>query len=245
VRLTVVGCSPAWPNPGIAHSGYLVQGNPEDGRVLLDCGPGVLADLRKLDGGWPNVDSIIVTHWHLDHWGDLVPWVWGRMFGLGRSTPTPELWVPPGGIAQLMEFGRFFGTETMFENVFALAEYAERAPFRTATGLTVTPVRVPHYLIETYALRVTNGTRTLAYSGDCAPSEQLVEMAHDADLFLCEATLIDADGDAQPRGHLSADEAVAAFEASGAKRLLLTHRPDELALDASLERAQPGMVVDL
>src|SRR6186997_731945 len=83
VKLTVVGCSPAWPNPGISHSGYLVEGGK--GRLLCDCGPGVLADLRTKDGGWPKVDSIVVTHWHLDHWGDLVPWVWGRMFGLGRE----------------------------------------------------------------------------------------------------------------------------------------------------------------
>jgi ribonuclease BN (tRNA processing enzyme) len=245
VRLTVVGCSPAWPNPGISHSGYIVEANPGNGRLLLDCGPGVLADLRNLDGGWPRVDSIVVTHWHLDHWGDLVPWVWGRMFGLGRETPTPELWVPPGGIAQLVQFGGFFGTETMFDMVFTLAEYADRTPFRTAAGLEVTPVWVPHYLIDTYALRVTNGDRTLAYSGDSAPSDQLVETARDADLFLCEATLVDSQADALPRGHLSADEAVAAFEASGAKRLLLTHRPDELPLDGSLERAQPGMIVDL
>ncbi len=40
VKLIVVGCSPAWPNPGGAQSGYLVEG---PGRLLLDCGPGVLA----------------------------------------------------------------------------------------------------------------------------------------------------------------------------------------------------------
>src|SRR5437868_9621587 len=37
VQLTVIGCSPAWPNAGGAQSGYLVEG---DGRLLLDCGPG-------------------------------------------------------------------------------------------------------------------------------------------------------------------------------------------------------------
>ena len=242
MKLTVVGCSPAWPNPGISHSGYLVEG---EGRLLLDCGPGVLADLRTMDGGWPKVDAIVVTHWHLDHWGDLVPWVWGRMFGLGRQVDTPELWVPPGGIGQLEQFGGFFGTEDMFERVFELAEYSERTPFRTAAGLEVTPVRVPHYQIETYALRVTNGDRTLAYSGDCAPSEQLAEMARDADLFLCEATLIDSDADSLPRGHLSIPEALAAFEAAGAKRLLITHRPDELPVDDGFERAQPGMEVEI
>ncbi len=78
MKLTVIGCSPAWPNPGGAQSGYLVEG---PGRLLLDCGPGVLAKLRERDGGWPRVDAIVITHWHLDHWGDLVPWVWGTIAG--------------------------------------------------------------------------------------------------------------------------------------------------------------------
>ena len=47
VRLTVIGSSPAWPNPGSAQSGYLVEG---EGALLLDCGPGVLARLRERGG---------------------------------------------------------------------------------------------------------------------------------------------------------------------------------------------------
>ena len=93
VKLTVVGCSPAWPNPGGAQSGYLLEG---PGRLLLDCGPGVLAKLREHES-WPALDAIAVTHWHLDHWGDLVPWVWGSTLGPGQDVDQPELWVPPEG----------------------------------------------------------------------------------------------------------------------------------------------------
>ena len=64
VRLSVIGSSPAWPNPGGACSGYLV-----DGKLLLDCGPGVLAKLRQREP-WPTVEAIAITHLHLDHWGD-------------------------------------------------------------------------------------------------------------------------------------------------------------------------------
>ena len=47
MKLTVVGCSPAWPNPGGAQSGYLVEGS---GRLLLDCGPGVLSQAAPARG---------------------------------------------------------------------------------------------------------------------------------------------------------------------------------------------------
>jgi ribonuclease BN (tRNA processing enzyme) len=133
----------------------------------------------------------------------------------------------------------------MFWNAFEIEEYAEAQSFDTAAGLTITPIRVPHYTLQTYAFRVTDGHKTLAYSGDSAPSEALAEVAGDADLFVCEATLVDAASDGQPRGHLSADEAVAAFTASGARRLLITHRPEELDLPPELERAQDGLELDL
>jgi ribonuclease BN (tRNA processing enzyme) len=241
MRLTVIGCSPAWPNPGGAHSGYLFEG---PGRLLVDCGPGILAKLRGHENGWPRMDAILVSHWHLDHWGDLVPWVWGRKFGLGRELNTPELWGPPGAGETLTAFGEKFGTPAMFSDVFDLREYEEGVPFQAA-GLTVTAIEVPHYTIPTYAFRIADGTRTITYSGDSAPSDALVEAARDADLFLCEATLASGELDNEPRGHLSADEAIAAFEASGAKRLLLTHRPQELPLRDGLELAYEGLVLEL
>jgi len=238
VKLTVVGCSPAWPNPGGVQSGYLVEGS---GRVLLDCGPGVLPRLRAQEG-WPRVEAIVITHFHLDHWGDLVPWTFGAMFGPGRGTPTPDLWVPPDGEAELAQFGDKFGVPGMFSNGFKLREYAEDEAFETC-GLTITPVRVPHYNLLTFALRVSDGRTTLAYSGDSAPSAKLAEVARDADLFLCEATLPES---SEPglRGHLSAEEAIAAFEESGARRLVIIHRPEELPLADGIERASDGDVID-
>ena len=95
------------------------------------------------------------------------------------------------------------------------------------------------------AFRVSNSQRTLAYSGDSAPSERLAKLAEGVDLFLCEATLERGELDGEPRGHLSADEAVEAFEASGAQRLLLTHRPSELALDDGLEQAYDGLELEV
>jgi ribonuclease BN (tRNA processing enzyme) len=133
----------------------------------------------------------------------------------------------------------------MFERTFELHRYEEGTPFEAADGLTVTATRLPHYTLQTYGFRVSNGQKTLAYSGDSGPSDRLAELARDADLFLCEATLERGELDGLPRGHLAADEAVAAFEASGARRLLITHRPHELALDGNLEQAYDGLELEV
>jgi ribonuclease BN (tRNA processing enzyme) len=239
VKLTVVGCSPAWPNPGGAQSGYLVEG---PGRLLLDCGPGVLGRLR-VDAAWPELDAIAITHFHLDHCGDLVPWVWGVMAGPGAAVKAPELHVPPGGRRHLAELAEHIGGfPNMFENTFRVFEYEDGRPSRIA-GFDVLPVRMKHYRMNSYGFRVSNGDAVLAYSGDASPSDGLVELARGSDLFVCEATLDGFEG--EPRGHLSDAEAQAAFAASGAKRLLVTHRPDDRPLNGGLQLAHDGLVLDL
>jgi ribonuclease BN (tRNA processing enzyme) len=245
VKLTVVGCSPAWQNPGGAQSGYLVEA---DGSLLLDCGPGVLPRLRELsgreNGSWPRVDAIAITHFHLDHWGDLVPWVWGAMYGPADGIAKPELWLPPGGRSTLWELGERLGFPDMFENAFHAREYEDGVPFRAA-GFEVTAKQVLHYELLAFGFRVSHGGRTLAYSGDSGPSPELVELARDADLFLCEATLDVPKPEGGTRGHLAGSEANEAFLASGAKRLLLTHRPIERPLEPEFEQVHDGMQLDL
>src|SRR5688572_5969993 len=130
VRLTVIGSSPAWPNPGSAQSGYLVEG---PGKLLLDCGPGVLGRLRE--NGEVAVDAIAITHFHLDHWGDLVPWAWLVAYGQAPPERT-ELWLPPGGGRQLETFAELWGNAAMFERAFEVREYEPGTPF-TAAGFEV------------------------------------------------------------------------------------------------------------
>jgi ribonuclease BN (tRNA processing enzyme) len=236
VKLTVIGCSPAWPNPGGAQSGYLLE---DGGSLLLDCGPGVLARLR-LRGAWPRLDTIAITHFHLDHWGDLVPWCWGTRHGPGARVDQPTLLVPPGGRVRLRSLGEQLGNGTMFEDTFGISEFEPGLPLETA-GFRLTALPVPHYAVEAYGFRVESGSKVLAYSGDTGPNGTLAELAREADLFVCEATLGD-DGEEDPRGHLSLPEAATAFESSGARRLLVTHRPAELPVGEH-ELAYDGLVI--
>jgi ribonuclease BN (tRNA processing enzyme) len=242
VKFTVIGCSPAWPNPGGAHSGYLLES--EGKHLLVDCGPGVLSRLRERQE-WPHVDAIAITHFHLDHWGDLVPWVWGAMYRAGGAAigDRPELWVHAGGREVLERFGERFGFPDMFDRVFTVSEYAPDTVF-AVPGFDVEPYRLPHYTLETYGFRVGGNGTTIGYSGDSGPSDRLADLARGADLFVCEATLRHGTDDGQPRGHLSIDEAVEAAEAGGSPRMLITHRPAELPVPDGLERAYDGLELE-
>jgi ribonuclease BN (tRNA processing enzyme) len=235
VRLKVIGSSPAWPNPGSAQSGYLVEA---EGRLLLDCGPGVLGRLRQDPLG---VDAIAITHWHLDHCGDLVPWAWLNAYSPEAARQSrPELWLPPGSDEDLETFTSFWGVPRMWERAFELREFEPDTPFQAA-GFTVEPHRLEHYTLEAYGFRVSSNGKVLAYSGDSAPTPGLAALARGADLFVCEATLADPSKDGPPRGHLTADEALAAADG----RILLTHRPVELPDPDGIDVARDGLVVDV
>ena len=166
------------------------------------------------------------------------------MFGPGEETKRPELWIPPGGSEMLETIGSRLGRPDMFSGTFDIHEYGDGQPFQTA-GFEVTPERVLHYELLAFGFRaLANGT-VLAYSGDSGPSEALPKLAADADLFVCEATLLQPNPEGGTRGHLAAAEAVEAFEAAGAKRLLITHRPSERPLEPGLEQARDGMELEV
>jgi ribonuclease BN (tRNA processing enzyme) len=81
----------------------------------------------------------------------------------------------------------------------------------------------------------------MAYSGDSAPGSEIAELARGADLFVCEATLADGVVDGPPRGHLSAQEALAAADGP----VLLTHRPIELPAPDGVPLAYDGLKVEI
>jgi ribonuclease BN (tRNA processing enzyme) len=223
MRLTILGRSPASPNPGEACAGYLVEGG--SARVLVDIGPGVVSQLVRRHHP-DELDAVIISHMHADHMLDLVtlryvyPW---------RQRPPDQrlrVILPPGSADQMLDLARGVGNAQHFEACFRLGEHdgSSQLPF---DGLAVTPIQTQHY-IPCWGFRLDADGRRLAYTADTAPSGGLSDLATDADLLLSEATLRTLDEDArppEPRGHLTPAEAGEAARAAGARRLLLTHLP--------------------
>ncbi len=210
-----------------------------DGALLVECGPGVLGRLRA-SGRLADVTAIAITHFHLDHWGDLVPWAWLSAFGPPSGERHPDLWVPPDGRQELDTFERTWGNEGMFDRAFTIREYPLETTFEAA-GFELVALRVAHYTMRAHGFRIRENGAVLAYSGDAAPGEGLIRLARGADLFLCEATLERGDLEGEPRGHLSAEEALVAADGP----VLLTHRPVELAVPAGVRVAVDGLEVEV
>src|SRR5437762_13277146 len=134
MTLTILGAGPAAPNRDGACSGYLVQQNGT--AVLMDCGSGIAGRLvahcppRRLDG-------VAISHFHPDHYFDLVALYYGLKFGEQRRSRLP-VWIPPGGRDFLDRFGQLIADKaSMLEDVFELREYPLQSPVSIG-GLEVT-----------------------------------------------------------------------------------------------------------
>ena len=87
--------------------------------------------------------------------------------------------------------------QDMFDRVFTVREYAAEEPFRAA-GIEVTPVRLPHYRLQTYGFRLAANGRRSPTRATAGRASALAELARDADLFVCEATLLNGEDDGLP-----------------------------------------------
>jgi ribonuclease BN (tRNA processing enzyme) len=233
LALTVLGGSPAWPNPGEAASGYLVES--DKARVLLDCGSGIASELRAHDPG-PLTD-IVISHFHADHWFDLVPLHYAYRYGSWNHRPRASLHLPPGGRNVLDRVAAVWdGSVETFEAAWDVIEYDPDVDLRLG-DMRFTFAPSLHYT-TCYSVKIDAGTSTIAYSADTAPTERLARFAHGADLFLCEASLKDAKGDSTERGHMDAAEAGREAARAKVKRLLLTHVPAENGSDEVIEKAR-------
>jgi ribonuclease BN (tRNA processing enzyme) len=70
MRLTFLGTGTAMPTGERFQTGLLVQDG--DDRLLVDCGSGVIHALQRTDVGYEDIDTVLLTHHHLDHVSDLM-----------------------------------------------------------------------------------------------------------------------------------------------------------------------------
>lgn len=239
----MLGKSPGWQDAGGACSGYLVQ----DGAtaLLVDCGSGVFSKLRRVHD-YVDVDAIVITHMHPDHYFDLVPYACALTYGPrghgGRppadgGAPRPRLLVPAGAAELLRTLTAVGAQPHLFDGAFEIAEYEAARPVRVGLlGVRFQPV--PHY-VPANAVEVsgTSGGR-VTFGSDHGPTDALEAFAAQTDLLFLEATLAHADDGHGPRGHLTAAESGEHAAGCRARRLVLTHISDELDGERAVVDAQ-------
>ncbi|MCW2622753.1 MAG: beta-lactamase domain protein [Frankiales bacterium] len=215
MKLTVLGCAGTFPGPESPCSAYLVE---HDGfRLALDLGSGSVGSLQR-HGGVLDLDAIYITHVHGDHCLDLVPYSYARRYhpaGLPEPLPVHG----PRGLAARVAQAYEQPPTNGLESVYA---FAEHGPGELRIGPFAVTTAVMNHPVESHAVRVSAGGRTLVYSADTAACSALIDLARGADLFLCEASWV-SDPVPPPDLHLTGREAGQHAALAGVARLLVTH----------------------
>ena len=213
--VTALGSSGGYPEAGRSCSGYLIEEGPTT--VLVDLGPGVLANLQRFRQ-LSELDAILISHLHADHCAEIDLFrVFLNFDGPGLMPMT--LIAPEEAPAKISRGSQAALDE--FHQLYAFSPW-EPASARTIGALTVSCALSAH-AEPTFAMRIEGeGGSVLAYTADTGPSSEVEALANGADTLIAESTWLDSPEEPGV-GHLTAGQAGEMAHRAGVDSLMLTH----------------------
>jgi ribonuclease BN (tRNA processing enzyme) len=239
LSIIVLGTSAIFPRPRKPCSGYLFR-SPRT-RMLVDCGPGTFAALQEHVRP-QELTAVWISHLHPDHCADLL-----SLVNWAINTPDTKpvrVFGPPGWARRIAAMLPMDDATSALHEAFAV-EHLGDGNVATVDDLRITSRSVQHG-VPAFGIRVEYADQVVAYSGDSGPCSALVDLAREANLFICEAGARTAQ-----RNHCTPSDAGTISAAARSRRLALTHLADgvaesDAAADATraancmVEVAQPG-----
>ena len=241
----------------------LVEGTP---RILVDAGPGAFLRIGELDLDLENVDTVLLTHLHIDHSGDLAAFfnaraltsdgpISYRIFGpdAGGLFPKTSRFVDllvgrDGAFAYQKTFG---APESFTVRDLPISLNSVRTKIVEDDGLVVEEIATHHGDCPSVAYRISYKGASVVFSGDMDASAlpNLVQLAKNADLLIFNCAVLDPPGSPPQLYdlHTPPKKIGEAARASGVKSLLLSHlAPDvegqEAAVRKSIAKSYAGPI---
>lgn len=243
MKLTIVGSGDAFGSGGRFNT--CLHLSTESGQsMLVDCGASSMTALTQGGHALNDIEAILFTHFHGDHFGGLPFFVLASQFVTRRSAPLRIF--GPTGIADraraAMEaaFPGSWDAKRQFEIAFD-----EIAP---GPGVRIGEVDVIAYPMvhderagPCLGYRMSADAKSVSFTGDTAWCEALPALAEGADVLIAECYTYDR----QLPNHLDWRTLESRLSALDAGKIIVTHMgPQMLAWHGQLpvERAADGLV---
>ena len=217
----------------------LVEGKP---RILVDSGPGAFLRIGELHLDLSNVDTVLLTHLHIDHSGDLAAFfnaraltsdgpISYRIFGpdgaglFPKTSRFVDLLVGSGGA---FAYQKTFGARESFEvHDLAISLDSPRTKIVDENGLVVEEIATHHGDCPSVAYRISYKGVVVVFSGDMDASAlpNLIQLAKNADLLIFNCAVLDPPGSPSQLYdlHTPPKKIGEAARQSKVESLLLTH----------------------
>jgi ribonuclease Z len=226
-RVTMLGTAAVLPGAGEDTACFLINGS-----VLFDTGWCAALKMQSYGYNALDVEWLIFTHCHHDHYMGLPALLFFRGMSLawGRTPPPLKIIGPPSDLEPVVRLSQAFLQAERFPGVWQEPELYPLPPGETfeTENFQLETCRSLHG-VEGICGRFTDRTsgRVVAFSGDTGPNPALVELAWRADLLIHEASVAPETPDFKAVVHSrSTDAARVAVEAEVARLRLVHLGPD-------------------
>jgi ribonuclease BN (tRNA processing enzyme) len=247
MKLTIAGSGDAFGSGGRLNTRFFLE--TAKATLLIDCGASALPALKGLNLDPNRIDGIVLSHLHGDHFGG-VPFLLLDAQFLSRRDRPLLIAGPPGTRARLdalMEavFPKSTGSKWKFAwEVLEIPVGVET----DVLGHSVLTAEVIHQSgAPSTALRLDDGVKVFAYSGDTEWTVALLPIARDADLFVCECYAYSG----KLTGHMVWEILKARIGDLRARQVMITHMgPGMLAKRGEADAAgvliaEDGLVLEI
>ena len=243
-EVVFVGTSDAFGSGGRRQSAILLR--LAQGAVLVDCGATTSTGLAELGIERDEIDSIVISHFHGDHYGGIPTILLAALYEDERKRPL-RIAGPPGIEARVHELAHAM-CYSIEDREWSFPIHFEE--FHVGSVLEVGPVRVEAFEAKhqehthPHGMVLRDGQTSIAYSGDTGWFDELPRRAGESDLFICECTYHDFDFDY----HLNHQQLMEHKHEFQCGRVVLTHLGSEMADRrgrAAFETADDGTVIRL
>lgn len=238
MKLTIAGSGDAFGSGGRLNTCFLLE--TAKATLLVDCGASAMPALKK-QGIDPNrIEAIVLSHLHGDHFGGLPFLLLDAQFLSRREQPL-LIAGPPGTRARLDALLEvFFPKSTGSKWRFAWRVEEIAVGIETdLLGHSLSTAEVIHQSgAPSTAVRVSDGEKIFAYSGDTEWTDALGPIATNADLFICECYGYAG----KIAGHITWEILKSRLADLGAKRTMVTHMNPSV-LDRLEELKAAGVLI--
>ncbi|WP_262314872.1 MBL fold metallo-hydrolase [Lacticaseibacillus parakribbianus] len=226
MKLTILGYYGGYPDHGVGTSAYLVESG--DYRLLMDCGSGALLALEQVCPP-EQLDGVLLTHYHHDHAADVgvLQYYYQLHQDDQKTLPLPIY----GHTKDPLNFA-----------ALTFGGFTRGVGYTADTTLHLGPLELTfletEHPVPAFAVRIRETTtgKVLVNTSDTRAFPALAPFAQGADLLMADTNFLAAHP--APLWHLTATQAGELAQAAGAKALLLTHLPQQVALPKLLAEAQ-------
>ena len=189
---------------------------------LLDCGCSSLIGLNQRGLDIDQIDTVLISHLHGDHFGGLPFLLLNAKYISQRTRPLTL--IGPRGLQKQVEAA----CDVLYPGTFSSGFNFDLEYIEPGTGQKPSHTDMRHgHCGQALGFKIVSSGRTVAYTGDTEWTETLVPLAEDADLLICECFQYD-----QPSpSHLDYATLMIHRQRLRCDNIILTHAGDAMLRD--------------